>query len=534
MTRAFRKGRRLLPAFFTLSGLFLSVCMLFPSCQKEKGGSDDDGKEEGGETEVVFAKTIGSESISALGATLKGQANPGASAGNGTAMGIDWSADKDFPAGSTTREKAEPADREYNFSIALKGLAPETTYYFRSYLTLAGKDTFGETMSFTTKDLSTLLATLEATGMTTDGAILNAKLDLTDVRDELVSHGFRWGLSEDALDHSLEGETLADGTFHAALGGLSPNTPYWYKAYVKLGDQEFYGETQSFRTEAIRVESIVLDLSKHTFYTVGASVVLHATLSPEDATEKGVAWTSSDENVATVDPVGTVTAVGSGTATITAAATDGGGAKGTCTVTVFRYTTPEVVDLGLSVKWATFNVGATRPEEAGLYFAWGETVPKNDYSWPEYAWCYGNDNTMTKYNVRPASGIVDGKTVLESGDDVASVALGGSFRTPTKEEFQELLDPDNCTWTWTQLNGMAGYKVSGKKEGYTDKWIFLPASGYREGKGTGNNGVLGYYWSSSVNPDSSKHAYSLGFGVADHYWYSFLRCYGLTVRAVTP
>lgn len=532
MTRAFRKGRRLLPAFFTLSGLVLAACLLFPSCQKEKG--DDPGPEDSSETEVVFAKTIGSERISALGATLKGEANPGASAGSGTAMGIDWSADKDFSAGSTMREKADPADREYNFSITLKGLTPGTTYYFRSYLSLSGKDTFGETMSFTTKDLSTLLATLEATGMTTDGAVLHAKLDLTDVRDELVSNGFRWGASEEAMDQSLEGETPAGGSFRASLGGLSPNTSYWYKAYVKLGEQEFYGEAKSFQTETIRVESIVLDLSKHTFYTVGESIVLHATVSPEDATEKGLAWTSSDENVATVDPDGTVTAVGSGTATITAAATDGGGAKATCTVTVFRYSVPDVVDLGLSVKWTSFNVGATAPEEPGLCFAWAETVPKNDYSWPEYAWCYGNDNTMTKYNVRPASGIVDGKTILESGDDAASAALGGSFRTPTKEEFEELLDPDNCTWTWTQQNGMAGYKVSGMKEGYTDKWIFLPAAGYREGKGTGNNGVLGYYWSSSVNPDSSKHAYSLGFGAADHYWYSFLRCYGLTVRAVTP
>ena len=104
------------------------------------------------------------------------------------------------------------------------------------------------------------------------------------------------------------------------------------------------------------------------------------------------------------------------------------------------------VDLGLSVKWATCNVGATTPEGYGNYYAWGETKPKSTYDWSTYKYCNGDRYSMTKYCTNSEYGIVDNKTTLELSDDAAHVNWGGSWRMPTKAEQDEL---NNCTWTWT-------------------------------------------------------------------------------------
>ncbi len=105
----------------------------------------------------------------------------------------------------------------------------------------------------------------------------------------------------------------------------------------------------------------------------------------------------------------------------------------------------EYVDLGLSVKWATCNVGATYPSDCGDYYAWGETTTKTTYSWSNYKWCNGSETTLTKYCTNKNYGTVDGKTVLDPEDDAASVNMGGSWRIPTVEEWKELRD--NCMWT---------------------------------------------------------------------------------------
>lgn len=156
----------------------------------------------------------------------------------------------------------------------------------------------------------------------------------------------------------------------------------------------------------------------------------------------------------------------------------------------FEYKCPvpgpnDCVDLGLSVKWAPFNVGATKSEEHGDYFAWGETKPKSSsYDWSTYKYCKGSENTMTKYCTDSRdgyNGFTDNKTVLDPDDDAAHVNWGGDWRMPTKSEFEEFSEIENCTWTWTTINGVNGYKIVSKKTGFDGNWIFLPAAGYREG-----------------------------------------------------
>ena len=190
----------------------------------------------------------------------------------------------------------------------------------------------------------------------------------------------------------------------------------------------------------------------------------------------------------------------------------------------------EYVDLGLSVKWATCNVGATKPEEYGDYFAWGETEPKSIYDWSTYKWCRGSENTLTKYNAIMSYGTVDYKTTLDLSDDAARANWGGSWRIPTNAELTELRE--QCTWTWTTQNGVYGYKVTSKKSGYTNKSIFLPAAGPRYDISLDYSGDSGAYWSSSLGTGWPRSACSLGFNSSDVDGHTNFRYVGFSVRSV--
>lgn len=141
---------------------------------------------------------------------------------------------------------------------------------------------------------------------------------------------------------------------------------------------------------------------------------------------------------------------------------------------------PEAIDLGLpsGLKWASFNLGATKPEEIGNYYAWGEKETKNDYSLSTYLWCNGSNETLLKYcdNANYGnSGFVDSKLVLEIDDDVAYYTLGDGWRIPTKEEYNELFA--NCNWEWIdnyEQTGVCGISFTSKSSSNS---IFIPSSG---------------------------------------------------------
>ena len=187
----------------------------------------------------------------------------------------------------------------------------------------------------------------------------------------------------------------------------------------------------------------------------------------------------------------------------------------------------ECVDLGLSVKWATCNVGANTPEEYGDYFAWGEIKTKKNYSWGTYKYCNNLYDSLTKYNNTSRYGTVDNKTQLDLTDDAAHANWGGSWRMPTHAEVIELLN--NCTWTWIAQNGVRGYKVISNKNGNS---IFFPAAGYYYNSSLYGSGSCGNYWSSSLLADSPHDAYDLYLGSGSVYRYYYYRYYGFTVRPV--
>ena len=188
------------------------------------------------------------------------------------------------------------------------------------------------------------------------------------------------------------------------------------------------------------------------------------------------------------------------------------------------------VDLGLSVKWATMNVGATSPEEYGDYFAWGETEPKSEYNWDTYKWCDGGYDYLTKYCSSSDFGIVDDKIELDMEDDAANVNWGDAWRTPTKAELDELIE--NCTWSWTTQNGIDGYTVTSNTNG---KSIFLPAAGYRYDTFSEEVGAIGYYHSRTRDNTNFQHvSYYIYFAESYVEKDSDSRYYGHPIRPVLP
>ena len=198
----------------------------------------------------------------------------------------------------------------------------------------------------------------------------------------------------------------------------------------------------------------------------------------------------------------------------------------------FKIVTPKMVDLGLSVKWGSFNLGASKPEEYGAYFAWGETDWKAEYSWETYKWCEDDGSSLTKYCSNSGYGFkefTDKKTVLDLDDDAARARLGDKWRIPTEGEYQELLA--KCDQEWTLVNGVLGVKFTSKVNGNS---IFLPAAGSMTERGglTGAGTGGSYISSSALRTGDPLKEYCLslnGHSVLDG---SALRRDGCSVRPV--
>ena len=322
--------------------------------------------------------------------------------------------------------------------------------------------------------------------------------------------------------------------------------------------------------EVVPVKSVRVDKTSLTM-TEGDTQTLTVTVVPDNATDKSVTWSSSNAFVATVSSSGVVTAKTAGTATITVTTTDGG-LKATCAVTVEAI--PEgVVDLGLSVKWATRNLGSSSPSDYGNFYAWGEINPKasnfqpNDYKWfdviytipyssidgydaelmikimkysfsPEHRvpetdsklGYYMTQFTERDYEDMPSQAPVeyDNIYVLQQEDDAARWELGKGWRIPTDEEWKELIE--QCEWIPSTRNGVNGYIVTSKKNGAS---IFLPKAGFISGDTIIDQGSYGDYWSSSLSESRPFVAKSISCGQSGIWnregWY---RYDGLSIRPV--
>ena len=192
----------------------------------------------------------------------------------------------------------------------------------------------------------------------------------------------------------------------------------------------------------------------------------------------------------------------------------------------------EYVDLGLpsGTLWATCNIGATTPEEYGSYFAWAETDSKSNYSWSTYKYCAGTNDSMTKYCTAEYYGTFDGLDALEDKDDAATAKWGSSWRMPSMEQFDELMNSEYTTVKKSFQNDTYGMLITSKLNGNS---IFLPAAGILMDTDLINDGSRAFYWSRDVARPSNFLARDFSFTTTSNTPNDTQnRCYGLSIRPV--
>ena len=189
--------------------------------------------------------------------------------------------------------------------------------------------------------------------------------------------------------------------------------------------------------------------------------------------------------------------------------------------------------------WAECNVGATKPEECGCYFTWGDTVgyKRNGDSWDAadgsrtgFAFVRENCPTAGKTLAElQAAGYTDAKGDLLMNHDAARAGIGAPWRMPTDAEFAEL--SRNCDVEWVSRNGAYGGLVKGRGE-YSSKSIFLPAGGDAYDTSLQNLGTYGFYWTATAGSDDSSFAWGQYSSSGGFYRNNYLRHLGRPVRPV--
>ena len=409
------------------------------------------------------------------------------------------------------------------FTCNLIDLQDGVTYYARAYAVNSIGTAYGEEVSFTTKakTIATVVTT-PATNVSYTSATVGG--DVTDDGGATVTErGICYSTSANPTTANTKitsGSGL--GQFTCNLTDLQDGTTYYVRAYATNAKGTAYGEQVTFTTKATTIPTITTAQATNISYTsarVGGHIIDNGGIA---VTESGVVYSTS-QNPTTLD-IKVISERQSDEYTIDLTDLQEGttyyvrayaiNAKGTAYGEEVSFMTlslngHEYVDLGLSVKWATMNVGASKPEDYGDYFAWGETEPKEVYDWSTYKHCQGIEHTLTKYNTERFYGTVDNKTELDAIDDAAVVNWGGAWRMPTDAEMTELRE--QCTWTWTRWDTpndvREGYKVTSKSNGNS---IFLPAAGYRRDSSLYTLGY-GFYWSSSLCTDGPSHAGGVHF-----------------------
>ena len=342
---------------------------------------------------------------------------------------------------------------------------------------------------------------------------------------EVTERGICWSTdgTPTILDFRVKDTEGGLGSYEILFKDLVPNTQYYVRAYATNEAGTGYGDEKIFVTLGDEPEEVAptVTTAEVTNITVNSALCGgEVTFDGNLATTRGVCWSTSQNPTIEDNKTTNGSGLGSFTSNLSNLASQ-------TTYYVRAYATNEVgtsygeevsfttlaayspatgssngygyVDLGLSVKWATCNVGATTPEEYGDYFAWGETSTKAEYN---------SDNSPTyglSISELQSQGYIDGEGNLTSQYDAAQANWGGSWRMPTYAELSEL--NTQCTWEWINTNDFKGYKVTGPN----GNSIFLPAAGSRNGSSLDFAGSYGYYWSSSPDDDYDYIAYSLNF-----------------------
>ena len=450
---------------------------------------------------------------------------------------------------TTANTKVASGSGTGSFVCNLSGLQPNTKYYVRAYAINSKGTAYGEEITFiTNKSISLPIVTTAAVTSVTETSAVTGGNVTSDGNASVTERGVVYSTNPNPvitnLSNTIRPCGSGTGEFTYTITGLQANTKYYVRAYAKNDAGTAYGEEISFTTNKQVVLPTVTTTTAtsvtETSAVTGGNVTSDGNAS---VTERGVVYATTQNPTTSNTKVTSGTGTGSFSCNLTGLQANTTyyvrayaiNSKGTAYGEEISFVTNEntshngyeYVDLGLSVKWATMNVGAEIPEDYGDYFAWGETAPKEVYDRSTYKWCNGSKNTLTKYNTISSYGIVDNKTQLELSDDAASVNWGGSWRIPTNTEMTELRE--QCTWTWITQNGVNGYKVTSKSNGNS---IFLPAAGYYYDNSSNRARSYGYYWSSLLSIGNPDNAWFVYYDTGNKYGEDGNRYYGRSIRAV--
>jgi hypothetical protein len=425
------------------------------------------------------------------------------------------------------------------YTINLTNLQDSTTYYVRAYAINKKGIAYGEQKSFTTKESTLPSVTTSATSNISYTSATVGGNVTSDGGANITERGVVYSTTQNPTTSNTKVPSgNGKGSFSCLLSNLQDGTNYYVRAYAINKKGTSYGEQKSFTTTAYVLPTVTTSSATNlsqTSATIGGNVTSDG---GANVTERGVVYSTSQNPTTSNSKV--ICGSGEGDFSCTLTSLNRGttyyvcayavNCKGTSYGNQIRFTTftpHSYVDLGLSVKWATCNVGADEEYEYGDYFAWGEVEPKENYSWITYKWSNTTGSTLTKYNTKSSYGIVDNKTQLDISDDAASANWGGDWRMPTAAEWEELRR--ECTWTWSNI----GYKVTSDING---KSIFLPAAGTMNESTHANQSEYGWYRSSSLDTDNPRNnngmvfSYLIGYGRSG----SSKRYQGCSVRPVHP
>ena len=454
-----------------------------------------------------------------------------------TERGVCYSTSSSNP--TTSNSKKSSGSGLGNFTVNLSNLSAGTKYYVRAYAINEIGTSYGPTISFTTEEPTyskPTVTTSSATYVTTSSATIGGNVTL-DGGATVTERGVCYSTSSSnpTTSNSKKSSGSGLGNFTVNLSNLSAGTKYYVRAYAINEVGTSYGSTISFTTEEEPSYSKPAVTTSSATNVTTSSATIGGNVTSDGGTtvtERGVCYSTSSSNPTTSN---SKKSSGSGLGNFTVNLSNlSAGTKyyvrayainevGTSYGSTISFTTEQssstsntenghqYVDLGLSVKWATCNVGTTKPEGYGDYFAWGETRSKSYY----------NGSSYTYY---------DNPTTLPLSADAARANWGGKWRMPTIDEFEELRN--NCTWKWTTQNGVNGYKVTSNSNG---NYIFLPAAGYRDLGSLYGAGDYGYYWSSSAyGPNYSTTALYLYFYSTWKDRKNDYKAAGRSVRPVCP
>ena len=465
--------------------------------------------------------------ITDSGATLGGTIN---NSDKSLTCGIIYGTSSSLSSSSGTKKSTTSSG---SFSVSLADLSSNTTYYYRAYVIVNDEYRYGDVCSFKTtqKSLSISVTTGSATGITSSGATLSG---LIDGADQSLTCGIIYGTSSSlSSSNGTKKSTTSQGNYSLSVTGLEANTTYYYRAYAVVDGEYVYGEVRSFTTN----QNVSVTTGSAADITSSGATLSGSIDGADQSLTCGIIYGTSSSLSSSNGTKKSTTSQGSYSLSVTGldanttyyyrayAVVDGesvyGEVRSFTTVSSVTVTSGDAIDLGLSVKWASCNVGAESPEDYGDYFAWGETETK-------YHYLENNSDTYwLSFSQLKSNGVIDSDGNLTAAYDAAMVNWGKDWRMPTSNEVNELIN--NCTWEWITQNGVNGFKVTGSN----GNSIFLPAAGWRYNTSLNDAGSYGYYWSASHPNNVSGRAYYLYFN-SGYCYLDYNGIYkGRTVRPVS-